>query len=57
MKILIIIHRLNEFEKFHGIVDHFVNNLDKWQEYCDWPDPQNRPLPEPWDGKLSPFEV
>ncbi|GBP05920.1 Dynein heavy chain 7, axonemal [Eumeta japonica] len=47
---------LNEMPKFNGIVAHFTNNLPEWQEYCDLPDPQDNPLPAPWDTKLSAFE-
>lgn len=44
-------------ERFHGIYDHFKANIDTWKEYCDTPDPQNQPLPDPWNKKLTDFEV
>ncbi|CAG4997774.1 unnamed protein product [Parnassius apollo] len=47
---------LNEYEKFSGIVKHFTSNVSMWEAYCDTPDPQNQPLPEPWNTKLDEFE-
>lgn len=48
---------LNEIEKYHGILDHFMQNIPQWEAYCDTPDPHNQPLPEPWNKKLNSFEV
>ncbi|CAH2067322.1 unnamed protein product, partial [Iphiclides podalirius] len=47
---------LNEIPKFNGIINHFTANIAKWEAYCDTPDPQNRPLPEPWNSKLDAFQ-
>ncbi|CAH0689857.1 unnamed protein product [Chilo suppressalis] len=47
---------LNEIQKFHGILDHFLANIPAWEKYCDSSDPQNQPLPEPWNTKLDAFE-
>lgn len=49
--------RLNEIEKFHGIVDHFIKNIPAWEAYCDTTDPHHQPLPAPWNNKLTMFEV
>ncbi|XP_026726846.1 dynein heavy chain 7, axonemal [Trichoplusia ni] len=48
---------LNEFDKYHGILDHFIKNIPAWEDYCDSPDPQNQPIPSPWDKKLDQFET
>ncbi|XP_045510942.1 dynein axonemal heavy chain 7 [Colias croceus] len=47
---------LNEMDDFHGILDHFLANIPKWEAYCDTPDPHNQPLPEPWNTKLGMFQ-
>ncbi|XP_075991785.1 dynein heavy chain at 36C [Anticarsia gemmatalis] len=47
---------LNEVEKFHGVVDHFINNLPEWEAFCDSVSPHTTPLPSPWDKKLKEFE-
>uniref|UniRef100_A0A2A4JQR8 Dynein axonemal heavy chain 7 n=1 Tax=Heliothis virescens TaxID=7102 RepID=A0A2A4JQR8_HELVI len=47
---------LNEFPKFNGILDHFLQNVPVWEAYCDTPDPQDQPLPDPWGKKLDSFE-
>lgn len=49
--------RLNEFDKFQGIVKHFTEHLNQWEAFCDTPDPQNQPLPAPWNENLDAFEV
>ncbi|KAJ2953863.1 hypothetical protein O0L34_g1493 [Tuta absoluta] len=48
---------LDELPAFKGILDHFVDNTKVWEEYCDLPEPQESPLPEPWDKKLNDFDV
>ncbi|XP_041972117.1 dynein axonemal heavy chain 7 isoform X2 [Aricia agestis] len=47
---------LNELEKFRGILDHFKSNMKKWEAFCNAVDPQNQPLPAPWDTQLDSFE-
>ncbi|KOB68985.1 Dynein heavy chain 7, axonemal [Operophtera brumata] len=47
---------LDEMDGFKGILNHFISNIPAWEKYCDTPDPQNQPLPEPWRTKLSPFQ-
>ncbi|XP_063529439.1 dynein axonemal heavy chain 7-like [Cydia strobilella] len=47
---------LNEFDRFHGLLNHFMANIDVWKAYCDLEDPQDQPLPSPWDKKCTPFE-
>ncbi|XP_049866243.1 dynein axonemal heavy chain 7-like [Pectinophora gossypiella] len=47
---------LNELPKFHGIYDHFMEHQDAWEAYCDTKDPQNQPLPAPWNTNLTLFE-
>ncbi|XP_047042351.1 dynein axonemal heavy chain 7 [Helicoverpa zea] len=47
---------LNELPKFNGILEHFLANVAVWEAYCDTPDPQDKPLPSPWDTKLDMFE-
>jgi hypothetical protein len=41
---------------FRGIRDSFSKNLHKWKELFDSTDPQDFPLPEPWEKKLSQFQ-
>lgn len=48
---------LNEIEKFDGILDHFLANTSKWEDYCNTADPQNQPLPAPYNTQLDMFEV
>ncbi|KAG7311248.1 hypothetical protein JYU34_002280 [Plutella xylostella] len=51
------LHGLDEIPEFQGIAADFTKNLAVWEKYCDLPDPHNHPLPEPWNKKLSAFEV
>ncbi|XP_072937032.1 dynein axonemal heavy chain 7 [Epargyreus clarus] len=46
---------LNEIDAFHGIVDHFTAHVNDWEAFCDTKDPQNQPLPEPWNSKCDMF--
>ncbi|KAF9413227.1 hypothetical protein HW555_008507 [Spodoptera exigua] len=47
---------LNEVPKFQGILEHFLENVSIWEDYCDTPNPHEQPLPSPWDEKLDIFE-
>lgn len=33
-----------------------MENTSAWEDYCNTPDPQNQPLPSPWN-KCTGFEV
>ena len=48
--------RLDEFEDFKGILDHFRDHNDVWNDLFNEMEPQDVPLPEPWNEKLSAFQ-
>ncbi|XP_060516742.1 dynein axonemal heavy chain 7 [Cylas formicarius] len=45
--------RLNDLPAFKGLIHHFTANLTSWKEIFDSAEPQKRPLPSPWEKKLS----
>ncbi|KAK9727720.1 ATP-binding dynein motor region [Popillia japonica] len=48
--------RLSECPAFIGIREHFTSNLAAWRALFDSSEPQNVPLPSPWDDKLNRLE-
>ena len=48
--------RLDEFEDCKGILDHFRDHNDVWNDRFNEMEPQDVPLPEPWNEKLSAFQ-
>lgn len=48
--------RLNDLPHFHGMSKDIAENLDQWKVIFDSSEPQNEPLPDPWDKKLSTFQ-
>ncbi|KAG5885748.1 hypothetical protein JTB14_033861 [Gonioctena quinquepunctata] len=45
--------RLDELPAFKGIIQHFVKNASTWKEIFDSGEPQDCPLPPPWDNTLN----
>lgn len=48
--------RLDEYENFRGIRDHFYKHDAEWKRIFDSSEPQDIPLPDPWNTKLSQFQ-
>ncbi|CAH1117610.1 unnamed protein product [Phaedon cochleariae] len=48
--------RLNDLPDFVGIIQHFSANSNKWKVVFDSGEPQDCPLPPPWDTKLNLFQ-
>ena len=48
--------RASDLAGFAGFRESFELNLSKWQEIYDAVEPQNQPLPLPWESKLTPFQ-
>jgi dynein heavy chain len=38
------------------LCDHILENLTVWEDYCATNEPQNEPLPEPFNERLDQFE-
>ncbi|XP_017762251.1 PREDICTED: dynein heavy chain 12, axonemal-like [Eufriesea mexicana] len=47
------IHVLPAFVNFQS---SFVSNLNPWKEYYDLLNPENSPIPDPWQKSLTPFQ-
>lgn len=41
---------------FQGFADSFRNNTSSWQRFYDLMNPQDAPIPQPWEQKLTPFQ-
>ncbi|CAH0557250.1 unnamed protein product [Brassicogethes aeneus] len=48
--------RLDELSNFSGLRKHIESNLSGWKSIFDSGEPQNIPLPEPWNTKLNTFQ-
>ncbi|CAG9863347.1 unnamed protein product [Phyllotreta striolata] len=45
--------RLTDLFAFHGLLDHFLENHEKWKVLFDSGEPQEIDLPEPWNTNLN----
>lgn len=43
-------------EKFAKLCEHINENMQAWEDYCATAEPQNEPLPEPFNEALDQFE-
>jgi dynein heavy chain, axonemal len=43
-------------EKFDKFCEHITENLTQWEDYASTNEPQNEPLPEPYNMTLDSFE-
>ncbi|KAI5743615.1 hypothetical protein M8J77_020226 [Diaphorina citri] len=48
--------RLDELQEFKGIRDHFTAKHQEWKQIYDAQQPQDAPLPQPWQDKLDVFQ-
>lgn len=48
--------RLSDLPAFNGFIDSFRKTLPEWHALYDHVQPQQSPLPKPWESKLSAFE-
>ncbi|XP_022919154.2 dynein axonemal heavy chain 7 [Onthophagus taurus] len=48
--------RVSDIKAFAGFKDSFKSQLKAWQNLYDMIEPQESPIPEPWDSKLTPFQ-
>ena len=48
--------RMQEFEDFAGFADHFKGHMAEYKKVYDSQAPEEQPLPEPWNSKLSLFQ-
>ncbi|XP_045470082.1 dynein axonemal heavy chain 7 [Harmonia axyridis] len=48
--------RLADYTAYKGLRQHFVDNMDAWKKIFDSPEPQEYPLPAPFDTRLSQFQ-
>lgn len=47
---------MEELDVFSGILSDFLENGDKFKELFDSANPQDLPLPSPWNERLDTFE-
>nr|XP_023023767.1 dynein heavy chain 7, axonemal-like [Leptinotarsa decemlineata] len=45
--------RLDDLPAFKGIIKHFTSHVKEWKKIFDSGEPQDCPLPAPWDKKLN----
>lgn len=48
--------RVGTLRSFANFKDSFTKNTSAWQKFYDLMNPQNFPLPEPWEKDLTMFE-
>lgn len=47
------VHILPSFADFQS---NFIRNLNRWKQYYDLSNPENSPIPDPWEKNLTPFQ-
>ncbi|CAG0901217.1 unnamed protein product, partial [Cyprideis torosa] len=48
--------RLADFTGFDGLAIHFGVHLTEWRDWYDASEPQDTPLPQPWEKRLTQFQ-
>lgn len=48
--------RVGDLAPFADFKKSFTQNINSWQKFYDLMSPQNSPLPEPWESKLTIFQ-
>jgi dynein heavy chain len=43
-------------EKFEKLCENITDNLSQWEDYASTNEPQNEPLPEPYNQAIDSFE-
>ncbi|XP_043264608.1 dynein axonemal heavy chain 7 [Colletes gigas] len=48
--------RVRILPSFANFQTNFLRNLNAWKDYYDLLDPENSPIPDPWEKTLTPFQ-